>query len=93
MNDAGLLPDFKLKNSRMEEDHIFILLAKVVNFDIGEMGAGELPFGVYWKKLPASPKQLLAKKKKIIHSTRSWENMNEHDIRGYFSNIRNTVLV
>ena len=93
MNKAGLLPDYKLKNSRMEEDHIFSLLAKVVNFDIGEMGAGELPFGVYWKKLPASPKQLLAKKKKIIHSTRSWENMNEHDIRGYFSNIRNAVLV
>ena len=93
MNGAGMLPDYKLKNSRMEEDHIFSLLAKAVNFDIGEMGSGELPFGVFWKKLPASPEQLLAKKKKIIHSTRAWENLNEYDIRGYFANIRNAVLV
>ena len=47
MNNAGLLPDYKLKSSRMEENHIFSLLAKVVNFDIREMGAGELRFGVY----------------------------------------------
>jgi len=68
-------------------------LAKAVNFDIGEMGSGDLPFGVFWKKLPASPEQLLLRKKKVIHSTRSWENMNEYDIRGYFADVRNAVLV
>ena len=93
MNDASLLPDYKLRNSRMEEDHIFSILAKEVNFDICDMGSGDLPFGVFWKKLPASPEQLLTRKKKVIHSTRSWGNMNEHDIRGYFANIRHAVLV
>lgn len=93
MYEAELLPDYKLKNSRMEEDHIFSILAKSLNFDIGDMGSGELPFGVFWKKLPASPEELVLRKKKVIHSTRSWKDMNEYDIRRYFSNIRNAVLV
>jgi len=92
MYGAKLLPDYKLRNSRMEEDHIFSILAKSLKFDIGDMGSGELPFGVFWKKLPASPEQLLLKKKKVIHSTRSWNDMDEYDIRTYFSNIRNAVL-
>jgi len=91
MYGAKLLPDYKLRNSRMEEDHIFSVLAKSLKFDIGDMGSGELPFGVFWKKLPASPEQLLLKNKKVIHSTRSWNDMDEYDIRGYFSNIRNAA--
>jgi len=31
---------------------------------------------------------LLQRKKKIIHSTRKWENMNEDDIRAYFKKLR-----
>jgi len=93
MDEAQILPDYRLKNSRMEEDHIFSVLAKSVNFDIGDLGSGNLPFGVFWKRLPASPEHLLSKNKKIIHSTRSWEQMNEKDIRNYFSKIRKAEFV
>jgi hypothetical protein len=88
LDEADLLPVYRLKNSRMEEDHIFSILAKVLKFDIGDLGRDELPFGVYWKRLPASPETLLLKKKKVIHSTRSWENLNEQDIRAYYSALR-----
>ncbi len=93
LDKAGLLPDLNLQNSRMEEDHIFSMLAKTVNFDMGDMGSGDLPFGVYWKTLPASPETLIQRNKKVIHSTRKWEDMNEQDIRGYFQNIRQGAAV
>lgn len=88
LSAAGLLPVYQLKNSRMEEDHIFSMLVKVVNFEMGDLAAGELPFGVMWQTLPASPEKLLLKKKKVIHSTRSWKELDETGIRQFFRKIR-----
>lgn len=85
---AGLLPDKNLGGSRLEEDHIFSMLVKVVNFEMGDLASGDLPFGVFWQKLPASPEELVRRKKKIVHSTRGWEHMNEYEIRSYFKKIR-----
>lgn len=92
MDRAQLLPVYGLKNSRMEEDHIFSILAKSINFDIGDLGRDELPFGVFWKRLPASPEMLVLRNKKIIHSTRSWEQLDESDIRAYFLSRRQTLV-
>lgn len=88
LDGAGMLPDYKLSNSRLEEDHIFSLLAKVLDFDMGDLASGNLPFGVLVKVLPASPEELHRQGKKIIHSTRRWQNMEEPEIRQYFKNIR-----
>lgn len=93
LNQAKLLPVYPLKNSRLEEDHIFGMLAKVVNMDMGDLASDGLPFGCACKTLPASPETLYQNGKKIIHSTRAWENMREQEIRQYFKNIRNSGLV
>lgn len=86
--NAGMLPVYGLKNSRMEEDHLYSLFAKVAGFEMGDMASGNLPFGVFWKRLPASPETLLDREKKIIHSTHAWEEMNEDQIREYFKDRR-----
>ncbi|MDF2432580.1 MAG: hypothetical protein JWP44_2211 [Mucilaginibacter sp.] len=88
LDRAKLLPDFKLRNTRMEEDHLFGMMAIIVDLEMGDLGRDELPFGVTWKKLPASPETLLLRKKKVIHSTRRWEDMDEYQIRQYFKDIR-----
>jgi hypothetical protein len=37
-----------------------------------------------WKDLPAHPKDLLDRKKLIVHSVRSWDTLDEPEIRGIF---------
>lgn len=93
LNQAKFLPIKNLKNSRLEEDHIFSMLAKVVNMDLGDLASGSLPFGCAHKTLPASPETLYQAGKKIIHSTRAWEDMREQEIRQYFKTIRNAERV
>jgi len=88
LNNAGLLPDKRLYNSKLGEDHLFGLLAKVVHYDMGDLASNNLPFACAWKTLPASPQYLLEKGKKIVHSTREWEGLREHDIRQYFKTVR-----
>ena len=88
LNVAGYLPLYRLKNAVLSEDHMFSLLAKAVGLELGDLASGNLPFGLAWKGLPASPEMLLQKNKKIIHSTRKWENMGENDIRSYFKEFR-----
>jgi len=88
LKEAGFLPLLKLRNAILGEDHLFSLTAKVVGLELGDLASGNLPFGVAWKGLPASPEMLQQHNKKIIHSTRMWENMREDEIRSYFKSFR-----
>jgi hypothetical protein len=87
----GHLPLDRLKQSILGEDHLFSLLAYVAGFRLGDLESGDLPFGVAWKGLPASPETLYSRGKKIIHSTRYWENIKEEEIRKYFQKYRRRV--
>jgi len=91
LNSAGFLPLQRLEGAILSEDHMFGLLAKVAGLELGDLASGNLPFGLAWKGLPASPEMLLQKNKKIIHSTRKWENMGEDEIRAYFKKFRQEV--
>ncbi|HEU4472150.1 MAG TPA: glycosyltransferase family A protein [Flavisolibacter sp.] len=85
---AGLLPHHGLRSIKLEEDHLFALLASSIGFRLGDLSSGNLPFGCAWKGLPASPARLFDSGKKIIHSTRFWENMGEEEIRAFFKRKR-----
>ncbi|RZK87714.1 MAG: hypothetical protein EOO62_38780 [Hymenobacter sp.] len=61
---------------------------KAAGLQLGDLAIGDLPFGVAWVGLPASPETLELANKKIIHSTRSWQDMKEADIRQYFKDRR-----
>lgn len=84
LHEAGLLPDYKLRTLNLEEDHLFGLLVKACGFNLADLSTEHKPFGCAWKGLPAAPEQLCKDDKKIVHSTRFWENMKEEEIRTYF---------
>ena len=89
----GLLPHKKLAGLNMGEDHIFSLLVKAVGYHFGTLSAAGQPFALAWKGLPTSPERLHDEGKKIIHSTRFWNDLNEEDIRQYFKQHRVAVSI
>lgn len=88
LDEEGLLPYSKLVDLNLGEDHLFSLLFKSVGYHLGDLSTGDASFACAWKGLPASPEELYSKKKKIIHSTRKWENMDEKDIRSFYKEKR-----
>lgn len=91
--NQGLLPERKLQNVRLEEDHIFSLLVKAAGYQLYDLSEGNLPFGCKMRGLPDSPENLVANGKRIIHSTRHWNGINEKEIRAYFRRHRQEVVV
>lgn len=89
--EQGLLPHKKLIGLNMGEDHIFSLLVKAVGYELGTLSLPGQPFALAWKGLPASPEKLHAEERKIIHSTRFWNDMTEEKIRRYFQQHRQAV--
>jgi hypothetical protein len=84
MYTAGHLPNFKLQNLNLGEDHLFSLLAKTIGYSLGSLSGSGQPFGMAWKGLPVSPEQLIADEKKITHSVRYWQHMDEAAVRQWF---------
>lgn len=88
LNDNGLLPEYKFMSLNLGEDHIFSLLAKSIGYSLESLSVSGGPMGCSWDGLPVSPKQLIKDQKKIIHSTRHWNKMDEAAIRGFFESLR-----
>jgi len=93
LNEADLLGRVELTRIGLQEDHIFGFCLLATGFHLGEFGNkfDELPMGVDWKTLPASPKELMELGKSIIHSTKRFETMNEQEIRDQFRSARTEV--
>ncbi len=92
LSESGLLPRHSFKNLNLGEDHLFSLLAKATGFSLESLSMNNAPMACAWKGLPASPEQLLKEHKKIIHSVRSWESMNEQQIRAFYKAERKDPL-
>lgn len=82
----GLLGREELAQIGVHEDHIFGLCLLATGYHLGEFGDGfdDLPMGVDWSGLPASPSELLARGKSIVHSTKRYADMDEGAIRAEF---------
>ena len=89
LRDNNLLPMNKVLGADMEEDHFFSLLMVSTGMHLGDLASGENPFACTWKGLPAHPETILQANKKIIHSTRYWQEMKEDEIRKFFKDKRN----
>ncbi len=83
-----LLNRSELQTSRLGDDHLFGLLTVAAGFKIADFATHDLPIGVRWRGLPFAPQELLDRKKRLIHSTRFWNDMNEEQIRDFFRVIR-----
>lgn len=81
-----------LKHSRLSDDHIISLIVRTSGYGIGDFSTDNYPICIKWRGLPYPPQQLIAKRKKIIHSTKSYKNFNELETREYFRNLRNSEI-
>lgn len=82
--ERGVLGRTEFCTCFVEEDHIFGLLVYAAGMRLGDFATGEKPMGLKWSGLPCSPKELHARKKKIIHSTKCFTDINEQEIRRQF---------
>ena len=88
LDEAGRLPDTRLRTVNLEEDHVFSILVMAAGFKFGDLSSDNLPFALTWRGLPDSPGELYRKGKKVIHSTRFWKDIKEDKIREFFKEKR-----
>lgn len=92
LDQKNWLPCRAFRGSRLEEDHIFGLLTKALGMKLADFVTGEFPMCLKWKGMPASPQEIHALGKKVIHSTRFYEQMDEAAVREEFQTLRRQQL-
>lgn len=89
---AGYLSLNALKWSVLADDFIFGLLTFAVGMKLHDFNRPSGPLCLQWKGLPDKPDKLLDLGVKIVHSTRSFEELVEADIRKIFQTARTNFL-
>ncbi len=89
---AGWLNHPKLARLALAEDQIATILTRAVGMGIGNFSQDDAPFAVDWSGLPASPTELLGRKKKITHSVKKWQDMTQPQIRTFFAESRGQIF-
>lgn len=74
--------------TNFEEDHLFGILVRAANYELGDMMSGDLPFAIAHRELPDHPDSLLKSKKKLVHSVKRFDGLNESEIREKFRQAR-----
>ena len=83
------LPSKKtLKCSEFCDDHFMGILVHSVGLENGDFATGSLPIGIRWEGLPCSPEMLIKRNKKIVHSVRYYQELDEKEIRAFYQKIR-----
>lgn len=85
LDAQGLLDLPELSGSTLCDDHLVGLLAVAAGYRIGEFAGPDDPLALDWKQLPASPEELLARRKLVVHSVRRWQQQDEREVRAYFA--------
>jgi hypothetical protein len=88
LSRQGLLELPLLARSSLGEDQLFGLLTVAAGYRIGDFGGPGDPLALTWKGLPAEPAELLARRKVVVHSVRSFGQLGEAEIRGSFAAAR-----
>ena len=88
LHDQGRIDQPALAASGLGEDHLFALATVAAGFGIGDFALEGQPMGLRWKGLPAAPDDLIAQRRKVVHSVRFFGELTETDIRGDFARRR-----
>ena len=91
LEDANLLGRRELRDIKLGDDHLFGLLCAAAGFASADFERASSPLGLTWRGLPYSPAELLRQNKKIVHSTRFWNDMRETEIRQIFRHARESA--
>jgi hypothetical protein len=84
MNELGFLGRRELINSKLGDDQIFGLLVAAAGFRTEDFATEGRPLGLALRGLPASPGELVAMNKKIVHSVKFYRELNQHEVRAEF---------
>jgi hypothetical protein len=76
------------ETSKLGDDHLVSLITVAAGYRIADFGRPEDPIALAWKGLPAHPDELIARKKLVTHSVKSWESLKESEIRSIFRAVR-----
>ena len=82
--EHDLLGREEIRWTAVSEDQVFALFLFLAGLRPGDFATGSLPLGIRWRGLPCSPADLLKRQKKVIHSTRFFEELREPEIRAFF---------
>jgi hypothetical protein len=88
MYEGGYLQTDVFKESLISEDQLFSLVTIACGYELSDFATGDLPMGLRWRGLPDSPENLVRRQKKIVHSVKYWQDMNQDAIRQYFAKAR-----
>jgi hypothetical protein len=86
--DNGLFDQPSLVTSNLCDDHIMPLLTMAGGYRLADFGGPADPLALRWRGLPAHPLDLLAAGKLATHSVRSWQDLDERQIRAIFAQAR-----
>ena len=87
-SSLGWLQDHGVSKLPIPEDGAFGLMAYAAGYRIQDIGGPGGLLNIAWKGLPASPKDVNESGAYITHSVRSFEDLNEVEIRNFFKSIR-----
>jgi hypothetical protein len=64
------------------------MLTVAAGYRIGDFSGPDDPMALKWIGLPAHPDELLARGKLVTHSVRSWQDLDQAQIRAIFAAAR-----
>jgi len=83
-----LFGDASFRATRLGDDHLNSLLLRALGFELGDFATGDLPLGVWLRKIEWSPEELVARGKCIVHSIRGYQSDDEAKVRDRFRMLR-----
>jgi hypothetical protein len=84
----GWFASSELTRTSLADDHLLSLLVPAAGFRVADFGRPGDPLALRWRGLPAAPDNLVGTEVSIVHSVRSYRDLDEAAIRGTFARHR-----
>jgi hypothetical protein len=76
------------RETKLGDDHLNSLFIRAVGFEPGDFATGDLPLGVWLKKLEWAPEEIVKRGKCVAHSVRHYQDWDEAKVRAEFKRLR-----
>ena len=88
LSDHPLFGHPSFRPTRLGDDHLNSLMLRAVGFDLADFATGDLPLGVWLRKIEWSPEELVRRGKAVVHSVRGYQDLDEEQVRERFRSLR-----
>ncbi len=83
-----LFGDSSFRPTRLGDDHLNCLMLRALGFELADFATGDLPLGIWLRKLEWSPQELVKRGKSVVHSVRGYGDLGEREVRERFRELR-----